>query len=249
MYEIGVDVGSTYTKYCIMHEKKIVDLFMEKTPIKQADYFREKIQYLKEMYNGARIVSCGYGKENVETVKRVNELTALSKGAFYFTKVSGTILDIGGQDTKIIYQDNGNLMHFFVNDKCAAGSGMFLINVLNMLEKDFSEIDLEGELGDIGNLTSVCAVFAQSEIVQMIADNFDVDTIVRLVVKQILIKAKVLLNKIDTKKINISGGLSQIKGIDIFASNILEVECRIIKEGMYSAAVGCALIADNLIYQ
>lgn len=247
MHEIGVDVGSTYTKYCIMHEKRIIDLFMEKTPIKQADYFREKIQYLKVKYDGARFVSCGYGKGNVDTVKRVNELTALAKGAFYFTEMSGVILDVGGQDTKIIYQDNGNLVHFFVNDKCAAGSGMFLSSVLNMLEKDFSEIDLEGELDYIGNLTSICAVFAQSEIVQMIADNFDADTIVRLVVNQILIKAKVLLNKIDTNNIYLSGGLSQIKGIDTFASNILEIECRSIKEGAYSAAVGCALIADSLI--
>ena len=244
MYEIGVDVGSTYTKYCIMHEKKVIDLFMEKTPIKQADYFREKMLHLKEKYNDAQIVSCGYGKGNVDTVTRINELTALARGAYFITGLSGVILDVGGQDTKIISQDKGNLIHFFVNDKCAAGSGMFLSNVLNLLEKDFTKIELISENEHIGNISSICAVFAQSEIVQMIADNVDADTIIRLVIEQILLKAKVLLNKIDTKITYISGGLSQIKGIDTFASNILEVECIALDEGSYSSAIGCAVIAD-----
>ena len=243
MYRIGIDVGSTYTKYCIMQDNQIIDLFMEKTPIKQLEYFSEKVDFLREKYGNAAIVSCGYGKRNVDSIKNVNELTALAKGAYYIIGSSGVILDIGGQDTKVIFQENGNLIHFFVNDKCAAGSGMFLSSVLNMLDKDFEMIDISNFKKCTGNLSSVCAVFAQSEIVNMIVDNMDPDAIINLVIKQILVKAKVVIDKVDTEKVYLTGGLSQIKGINAFASDVLGVECKEIREGSYISAIGCALLS------
>lgn len=241
MYRIGIDVGSTYTKYCIMKDGVISDLFEEKTPIRQYSYFKEKIKELYDLYPRAEIISCGYGKANVDGMRTINELTALAKGAFYCTRDDGAILDIGGQDTKIITQEQGRLKGFFVNDKCAAGSGMFLSSVLDMIGVKFADLDMTRIMDISINLSSACAVFAQSEIVELIANNRTEEEILAAVISQILIKAKPLVGKIQEKRILISGGLSQINGMEYFAQKVLNVNCYTNVNGKYLASIGCAV--------
>ncbi len=117
MLSIGIDVGSTYTKYCIMEDPHNFKLFTEKTPVRQSEYFLAKIKELTVSDKDCAIVSCGYGKDNAGAVKRINELTALSRGAYFISKDSEFVLDIGGQDTKIIRQVHGSLKSFFINDR------------------------------------------------------------------------------------------------------------------------------------
>ncbi len=242
MYRIGIDVGSTYTKYCIRNGSCIETLFMEKTPIRQKEYFEEKLRSFIRKYPNARIKSCGYGKKNVTDLETISELSALAKGSHFMSGCEGTILDVGGQDTKIILQKEGELKEFFVNDKCAAGSGMFLTSTLNMMGIKFEDINLAKVKGVPMKLSSVCAVFAQSEIVELIAANRTEEEICQAVLWQIFIKAKLLLSKMDeTDKIFLSGGLSQIDGITSFAAKALGVECITIKNGAYLAAIGCTL--------
>lgn len=239
MYRIGIDVGSTYTKYCVMKDSVIDSLYMEKTPIRQKEYFDRKLRLLKEKYADAEIVSCGYGKRNISNVKNINELTALALGSYYITRRDGLVLDIGGQDTKIILQEHGCLKDFFINDKCAAGSGMFLLNMLDMLGFEFEKIDLLGMGEPSVKLSSVCAVFAQSEIVELIASNYTEQELMQAVIWQIFVKAKQLLTKVNEAPILLSGGLSQIKGIECFAECALRRNIEITKEGTFLAAIGC----------
>ncbi len=241
MYRIGIDVGSTYTKYCVMEDGEIADLFSEKTPIRQREYFEEKVSELYRLYPKAEIISCGYGKANVDEIHNINELTALAKGAFLSIRDDGIVLDIGGQDTKIILQEKGQLKEFFVNDKCAAGSGMFLTSVLEMIDVRFEEIDLSKTPCSNTYLSSACAVFAQSEIVELIADNKVEEEIISAVISQILIKAKPLLGKIRKGSVLLSGGISQVKGIVGVAEGIFGTECLSIKNGQYLSAIGCCL--------
>lgn len=240
MYKIGIDVGSTYTKYCGMNDTEIVDLFMERTPVRQSVYFTNKIQYLKERYPCSTITTCGYGKENISSVDRINELVALARGSYEYIG-NGLILDIGGQDTKIVEQKNGKLLKFFLNDKCAAGSGIFLSNTLNLLGVDFGCLNLSNRNTTDIRLSSNCAVFAQSEIVELIARNIGETDIVLAVVEHIMVKAKALLAKVNSGKVVLSGGLSQIVGIQQIAERVLGVPCCCVKEGAYLAAIGCAL--------
>lgn len=241
MYRIGIDVGSTYTKYCVMRNGEIITLFSEKTPIRQRVYFEEKVKELYEIYPEAEIVSCGYGKANVDGVNNINELTALAKGAFFSTGNSGIVLDVGGQDTKIIIQEQGQLKSFFVNDKCAAGSGMFLTSALEMINVRFEDIDLSKVIGSNNYLSSTCAVFAQSEIVELIAANNSEEEIMSAIISQILIKTKPLLGKAPEEKILLSGGLSQINGIVEFAEEVLERSFFCVKECQYLSAIGCTM--------
>lgn len=246
MYGIGIDVGSTFTKYCVMSDDfEVIECFTEKTPIKQNQYFEERIKSIKSKYEDAVIVSCGYGKGNVNSLKKINELTALAVGANYVRPDLNVILDIGGQDTKIVTQKNGKLTNFFVNDKCAAGSGQFLINALRQLGLLFEDIDLTCTYEKNITLSSTCAVFAQSEIVELIAANVEEKDIIRAVLTQIFTQAKFLIKKIQSNKILISGGLSQIPGIDIYAQEVLGIECYSVNRGGYLASIGCALQGIN----
>lgn len=239
MYRIGIDVGSTYTKYCVIHNGEIESLFSEKTPIRQREYFESKIRELYLKYPDSVITSCGYGKKNVSDISNINELTALAQGSFYTTKKDGIILDVGGQDTKIVLQEQGKLKEFFINDKCAAGSGMFLANTLDMIGVKFEEVNLSMVDERSVNLLSTCAVFAQSEIVELIADNKTENDIIQAVIGQIFVKTKPLIAKVKVGDILLSGGLSQIPGIDEFASKFLGRKCESIVNGTYMAAIGC----------
>ena len=245
MYSIGIDVGSTYTKYCIMENNNIIALYAEKTPVTQKDYFRYQVSDLKKKYKGCRIVSCGYGKENIDSIKNVNELTALAKGANFLNPDSNVIMDIGGQDIKYIRHEKGQLRTFFLNDKCAAGSGIFLSNICNMLDYPFGEINLANIKNNEIKISSTCAVFAQSEIVEMISNNISRDQIIIAVIESILVNAKRLLVNIETDSIVLSGGLTQIKGIDVAIEHIFGKKCFVLNNGLYGSAVGCALIMDG----
>lgn len=243
MYKIGIDIGSTYTKYCIIEDNELIRLTAVKTPVRQAEYFEREIIKLTDMYPDAGITTCGYGRRNVAGAGNINELSALSIGLKSVLPDAEYALDIGGQDSKVIRCRNGQLTEFFVNDKCAAGSGMFLTHACDLLGVAFDDIVLKPvELLDI-RLSSVCAVFAQSEMVELIAANVDEQTILSAVVYQILTQTKPLVEKIGltgSDKLALSGGLTKIAGFDKYAQTVLNREVVIPEHSDYLSAVGCA---------
>ena len=244
MHIIGIDVGSTFTKYCVMQDEEAVELFAERTPTRQTEYFEAKLQVIRERYPDTDIISCGYGRNNVLGIRTINELTALAAGAYYKTGEDGVVLDIGGQDIKIIRQEKGKLREFFINDKCAAGSGMFLMNTLSLLGLEYKDIMIFGE-GENISLSSSCAVFAQSEIVELISENKKEMDIINAVIKHILVKAKKLIDKIDADEIYISGGMSAIPDIEKLSESIFQKKCRNIDNGMFLASIGCCVAFLN----
>lgn len=242
MRRIGIDVGSTYTKYCVLDGGESA-FFTERTPVRQREHFQEKLAQLRARYGGCAVVTCGYGRENVAHDRTVTELTALAKGAQTLCPEADAVLDIGGQDTKLIRQEGGRLRAFFTNDRCAAGCGLFLGNVLRQLDMGFESLDLTGCEQPALRLSSVCAVFAQTEIVELIAAGTDDLQIVRAVIAQILTQARALPGKTACGTLALSGGLTRIPGIGPFAEAILERPVTVPEHGSYLSALGCALLA------
>ena len=236
-------MGSTYTKYCVMNESgDILRLFTEKTPIRQQEYFEKKRMIFAEEYPNSRLISCGYGRKNVLGQRAVNELTALAAGAQRKIPEIPLVLDIGGQDTKVIRQKFGRLQEFFVNQKCAAGCGLFLKNTLEMLNLPFDELCIDETESSSLRLSSVCAVFAQTEIVEAIAAGVSEKAILQAVLTQIFTQAKVLLEKLPGTTVALSGGLTSIRGIQPFAQKILGRDIVIPEEASYLSALGCAML-------
>ena len=245
MSSIGIDIGSTYTKYCVLDGSDIVMLSSERTPIRQKEFFEKKIAELNSLYPGSSVVSCGYGKNNAGAGKTVSELVALAAGAGMTAPDFDVVLDIGGQDTKIIVCKDGRLKEFFVNDKCAAGCGMFVANSTNLLQQEFAEISLEGSDEPSLKLSSTCAVFGQTEITKLIADNVNPEEIMKGVIWQVLIQSKALLGKVRCDRLLFTGGLSQIPGIERYASSVFGIPVTVPENSQYLSAIGAAIIASN----
>lgn len=243
MFGIGIDVGSAYTKYCVMNDAWEMRLSFEKTPVCQREYFVQKEILLRKEYPNCRIVSCGYGRENVSSFQKENELIALSKGVGYVCPETQLVLDIGGQDTKLIRLEKGVLKEFFINDKCAAGSGSFLTETLNQMGVKFGEIDLATYSEPRITLSSVCAVFARSELVRYLAEDVPVETLIGAVIWQILKKTEALLDKTQDGKLLLSGGLTGLKGFCEYAQKALKRDCFVDHYSNYFSAIGCALMA------
>ena len=245
MRTVGIDIGSTYTKYCCMDGGEVMMLFAEKTPVRQKEYFDKKTLELRSLYHSDKIFSCGYGKNNAGADGSVSELVALAAGAGMTAPDFDVVLDIGGQDTKIIVCKEGRLKEFFVNDKCAAGCGMFVANSTNLLQQEFAEISLEGSDEPSLKLSSTCAVFGQTEITKLIADNVNPEEIMKGVIWQVLIQSKALLGKVRCDRLLFTGGLSQIPGIERYASSVFGIPVTVPENSQYLSAIGAAIIASN----
>lgn len=167
----GVDVGSTYTKICGIDEnQEIIDTKVIPTIVNQDDIVKE---YLKDK-DVEMLVSTGYGRNMIEdtfSCPTISEIKAHAKGAYYFSKEAQMVIDLGGQDSKVIMLDKyGGFVDFRMNDKCAAGTGKFLEIASSRMGLDlesFSKIgfDANKELA----ISSMCAVFAESEVISLIA--------------------------------------------------------------------------------
>ncbi len=167
----GVDIGSTYTKIIgIGKDREIVDSAVIPTIFNQDKIVGE---YLADK-EVKMLVATGYGRYMLEDSHRapvISEIKAHAKGAYYFCHDVKTVIDLGGQDSKVIKMgDDGSFTDFRMNDKCAAGTGKFLeiaANRLGLDRKTFANAGFgyDKEL----TISSMCAVFAESEVISLIA--------------------------------------------------------------------------------
>ena len=177
MYTIGIDIGSMSTNGVLLNEKKeILSSIIIPTGAsskKAADKTFHQIltEHKLTEKDIDYIVATGYGRIKVPFANEVvTEITCHARGANYFFPKARTIIDIGGQDSKVIKVDaNGNVLDFVMNDKCAAGTGRFLEVMARTLEIDLEEmgpISLNGK--NNVSVCSLCTVFAESEVVSLI---------------------------------------------------------------------------------
>jgi (R)-2-hydroxyacyl-CoA dehydratese activating ATPase len=167
----GVDVGSTYTKIAGIDEKKnIIDTTVIPTIINQDEIVKEYLED-KEVQ---MLVSTGYGRymiENALSCPVISEIKAHALGAYFFAPNTELVIDLGGQDSKVIKLDkNGGFLDFRMNDKCAAGTGKFLEIAANRMGLDLESFAKLGFEADKElTISSMCAVFAESEVISLIA--------------------------------------------------------------------------------
>ncbi|ADY73398.1 CoA-substrate-specific enzyme activase [Desulfurobacterium thermolithotrophum DSM 11699] len=168
----GVDVGSTYTKIVGLDDKgEIIDLNVFNTTVNPDETVRE---YLKGK-DVELIVATGYGRYMLKETFNcpvISEIKAHAKGAYYFFPDVRTVLDLGGQDSKVIkVAENGNFIDFRMNDKCAAGTGKFIEIAASRLGVSLEEF---GKFCMKANkkiqISSMCVVFAESEVISLIAN-------------------------------------------------------------------------------
>ena len=167
----GVDIGSTYTKIIgigkekeITHHAVIPTIFNQDVIV--GEYLADKEVKM--------LVATGYGRHMLGDslgAPVISEIKAHAKGAYFFHNEVKTVIDLGGQDSKVIKMgDDGGFTDFRMNDKCAAGTGKFLeiaANRLGLEMQDFAKAGFEHDKEL--TISSMCAVFAESEVISLIA--------------------------------------------------------------------------------
>ncbi|MBN1807551.1 MAG: hypothetical protein JW909_00670 [Planctomycetes bacterium] len=170
---VGLDVGSTATKGVLMQGGRVAAEHMEATghdPVETARRVLEKI----DGGRGTAVSATGYGRHLVGDVLGcavLTEIRAHAAGARALMEGVRLVIDVGGQDTKVILLDEaGGVEDFLLNDRCASGTGRFIEMLRDALGMTFEEFD-DAAAGaeEEARLTSTCAVFAQSEVTGLIA--------------------------------------------------------------------------------
>ena len=172
MYFVGIDIGSSAAKVVVMEDGKVVKHLLLNTGFssrKTADDIYEKLEAEGINKENATYVATGYGRISVPYADRVvTEITCHGKGAYYLFHDDGTVIDIGGQDTKGISLKNGRVMKFLMNDKCSAGTGKFIEVMTNRLGLTQNELSDLARKGEHITISSMCTVFAESEVISLI---------------------------------------------------------------------------------
>ncbi|XOB63619.1 acyl-CoA dehydratase activase [Campylobacterota bacterium DY0563] len=241
----GVDIGSTYTKICGIDENRnIIDTKVIPTIVNQDEIVKE---YLHDK-NVEMLVSTGYGRHMIAdsfSCPVVSEIKAHAKGAYFFNNETQMVIDLGGQDSKIILLDkNGGFVDFKMNDKCAAGTGKFLeiaANRMGLGLDEFSKIGFEAnkELA----ISSMCAVFAESEVISLIAKKESAANICYAVHESIASRLSSMAKKFAIKSdiILFTGGGALNSFLVHLLSKKLEKRVISIEYSQLTGAIGSAL--------
>jgi predicted CoA-substrate-specific enzyme activase len=248
MYSIGIDSGSTTTKG-ILYNGEIVKKIIMKTSVRP----RESILAVyKELSSGIEekpyLVVTGYGRELADFAdKKITEITCHGKGAKFLCESVKTVIDIGGQDSKAIKLDrDGNLVDFLMNDKCAAGTGRFLEVIVNTLDADMSLIDSLANCAKPHPISSMCTVFAESEVISLIAKEIPREEILSGILSSIAKRTSNFVSKLGIEDdVFFTGGLSKSIEFKKRLEEFLNIEIKVSPLSQYAGAIGAAVIGHN----
>lgn len=257
IYVAGVDSGSASTDAVVMDaDQRILGKAVvptgagaEKTAELALQQALKKAGIQKSDLSA--VVSTGYGRDDIlKNATSVTEITCHAKGAHYLNPDARTVIDIGGQDSKVIRIDeNGNVENFQMNDKCAAGTGRFLEMQARTLEMSMEEMSQKGlEWKKDLTISSMCTVFAESEVVSLIAKNESPADIIHGLNKAIASKTASLIARVGGKEIYImTGGVAQNAGVVKCLEERIKAPIFVSPYAQVCGSIGAALIALDQI--
>ena len=253
MLVAGIDVGSLSAETVILNESKEVvtyniiptgpnsRLAAEESfdrALSEAGIGRDRIDFT---------IATGYGRISIPFAdKKVTEISCHGLGAFHLFPDTRTIIDIGGQDSKVIrVDDSGKVVDFTMNDKCAAGTGRFLEVMARSLEVPLGEMGpLSLQAGHEVSISSVCTVFAESEVVSLVAQGQPVADILRGLHRAIVNRVWSMVKSLGTPGgVTLSGGVAKNSGVVTLLEEKLGRPVHVPGEPQIVGAIGAALLA------
>lgn len=191
-----------------------------------------------------RVVGTGYGRVAIKNdVHVISEITCHAKGAHFFFPEAFGVIDIGGQDSKAMrLDDNGNVADFIMNDKCAAGTGRFIQMVAALLEMSLEEFGHAASIGKPAGISSMCAVFAESEIVGLLARSVPPEDIAAGVTLSVARRTASLAARLNINGPCVfTGGLAGNKAMAAYLSDALGSPVLLPHSPQIIGAIGAAL--------
>ncbi|MBL7203297.1 MAG: hypothetical protein ISS63_03050 [Desulfobacteraceae bacterium] len=254
----GCDVGSVTGKTVILDGDEIISSSIvasrplpAKTAGETMNQALEKVGLdIKEI---KYVVGTGYGRVKIPFAnKTVSEIACHAKGAAWLMETAGTIIDIGGQDCKVIALDEkirGKVKSFVMNDKCAAGTGRFLEVMAKVFEIEVNEIGpLAMKAQKIVPISSQCSVFAESEVISLIAEENDRFDILAGVCDSVAGRIVSLVGRVGLREsVTMSGGGGKNIGVVKAVERRLDIEMKTLPgDSQIVGALGAAVIAQEI---
>ena len=194
----------------------------------------------------SRYVATGYGRISVPYANKVvTEITCHGKGAQFLFEEDGTVIDIGGQDTKGIMLKKGRVMKFIMNDKCSAGTGKFIEVMTNRLGLTQDELSELARKGNPITISSMCTVFAESEVISLIGKGTPREDIAYGVIESVVTKVVQLISQVQGEKYFLTGGLCEDSYVIERLSKALDAPVLSKPLARYAGAIGAAILAEE----
>lgn len=245
MKNIGIDLGSRYVKMVKADGENLE--FMRYDTV---SFYRQYIKRDKEstyidveklgIDKDYKITATGYGRNlmSFANAEIISEIKAHFRGALRQTgDDSFVLIDIGGQDSKVILGKDGYIEDFIMNDKCAASTGRFAENACNVLGITIDELSQMDK--DPSNLSSTCAVFCESELIGLMASGVELESIASGVNKSIAKRLMPLIKSFQSDKIYASGGVASNKSLIYYISELIGKNVVPLENPQYNGALGC----------
>jgi predicted CoA-substrate-specific enzyme activase len=222
IYTLGIDVGSTASKCVILKNGKDI---ISKSLIDVGAGTSGPARAIEDVLTSCGLthedmdftLATGYGRNSLDGIAhaQMSELSCHARGATFLFPDVHTVIDIGGQDVKCMHIENGALVNFQMNDKCAAGTGRFLDVMARVLEVKVSELgDLAAKSTKRIAISSTCTVFAESEVISQLAQATDKCDIINGIHHSVANRVVGLVNRIGVQdRVVMTGGVAQNKGI------------------------------------
>lgn len=248
----GVDIGSLTAKTVILDDGGIIGKSLVMTGHNSRIAGRKALD-LALMDAGVEegdlecLIATGYGRLSADFAgKSVTEITCHARGAHATHPEARTVIDLGGQDSKAIaVNENGRVVDFVMNDKCAAGTGRFLEVMAGALEvelDDLGEISLKSE--SPAPVSSACTVFAESEVISRVAEGVSKVDIIAGIHQAIASRIYAMAVRIPVNQsIIITGGVARNVGVVRALEKRFETEIIVPEMPQHMGALGAALIA------
>lgn len=249
----GIDVGALTAKTVILNNGSqiiaysILPIGASSIKAAQASFDRALHSADLEMGDVCYIIGTGYGRQIVPFANsQVTEITCHGRGAYSIFPNVRTIIDIGGQDSKVIrVDDNGKLMKFLMNDKCAAGSGRFLEMMAQALEvalNDMGELSLRSQKEV--SVSSTCSVYAETEVVSLVTTGHNREDILAAIHRAIAKRMVTMVERLGVEeRVAMTGGVAKNIGVVRAIEDLLGTSLLIPEEPQIVGALGAALIA------
>lgn len=255
MIYAGIDAGSRAIKIVLIdQQKRIIGSSVTDQGVHQAELAAAALDALLKKLGRKRgdvcsLVATGYGRDSLDIADTtITEITCHARGVQALHPDTRTVIDIGGQDSKLIrLDDNGKVRDFVMNDRCAAGTGRFLEVVSRRLDIDINKLGEFAERADApAVISSMCVVFAETEIIGLLAGGAGSENIVAGVQMSIASRTASMAGRNVTAPILFTGGVAMVPGMARALAAALGHPVTISKKPQLTGALGAALSAAEL---
>ena len=251
MIGIGIDIGSTATKAVVANDTgDIAEKLVMPTgfsSVEAADEVAKRLQQAGYDANELSVVATGYGRIAVPYANKVvTEITCHARGAWALFAEDGTVVDVGGQDTKAIGLAGGKVRKFVMNDKCSAGTGRFLEIMADRLGVSQQELARLAAAGRPTVISNMCTVFAESEVISLVGKGEPRENIARGVIDSVVSRVATLVGQVPSSRYFLTGGLCENDYVRMRLSEELSAPVDSCENGRFAGALGAALLAAEL---